>query len=297
MKRIYFILFFLSFISTLFSQTKDENDFYQLDKAREHIKSGAIEKGLKFIDSILQINPSNPYAWELKGSLYANEFNDYYKAIINYKKFEAIFPDEALNLANIGKNYFKLDSIEQGKKYILRAFEIDPYNEYIIVQYAYNISKSVSEKVKLYQNALIVSKLKLEQGKQPTKSVMRDIYNNLGYNLYVNQQFMESTVSLLEGLKYVEESDEYFNNLGNSLQRLNYLQNALDYYDKALQIEPKKVFSLNGKANTFQKLQQIDSACIYWKKAIDNGYVFKEEWREIWNIEDPKLLLSKYCSD
>ena len=296
MKFLLLSIFFFFSISSI-CQSKDESNFYELDKARELLKTGSIDKGLKFIDSIIEINPINAYAYEIKGSVYANEFKDYLKAIDYYKKFEEYHPENAMNLANIGKNYFKLDSVESGKKYIKQAFEIDPYNEYIINQYAFHVSEDIEEEILLYHHAIIIYKLKKAENLYTYTEVLGDIYNNLGYNLYLNKNFLESTVLMLEGLEYGGKNSEYLNNLGNSLQRLNYLQDALRYYDKALEIEPNKLYSLNGKANTYQKLQQLDSACTYWSKAVENGYKFKEEWREIWDIEDPVILLSKFCKD
>jgi Tfp pilus assembly protein PilF len=279
------------------SQTKDEIDFHEMDVARKLLDNGNFESGLKIIDSVLKLNPENPYAWQMKGNVYANHFKDYRQAIDFYKKHEEIYPDNALNLANIGKNFFKIDSIGQGKEYISRAYQLDPNNEYIINQYAYYIIEKVEEKIWWYKNALLTSKLKENLGYQLHKSTQGEIYNNIGYYLYLNQSFVESSVYLLNGLEFGSDDPELLNNLGNSLQRINYLDAALIYYDKALKIEPSKVFSLNGKANTFLKLNQIDSACVYWQKALDNGYIFKEEWRDIWNIEDPKVQLAKFCKE
>ncbi|MDC6384897.1 tetratricopeptide repeat protein [Flagellimonas taeanensis] len=296
---IRYLFLSLAFIcATLsYSQTNDEKDFHDLDIARAVLDKGNFEIGLKIIDSLLKVNPKNAYAWQMKGGVYANHYKDYKRAIEFYRKHEEIYPDNALNLANIGKNLFKIDSVIQGKRYISRAYQLEPINEYIISQYAYYISENVEDKIKLYKDAILISKLKQDLGHTLHESTQGEIYNNLGYNLYLHQDFLESTIYLLDGLEFGTNDPDHLNNLGNSLQRLNYHNSALNYYEKALEIDPNKVFSLNGKANTYLKMNQIDSACVYWKKALDNGYIFKEEWKNIWDIEDPKILIERYCEE
>ncbi len=295
MLRIIFVFIFLLINTFAWSQTEDESDFNTISAVKEILEKGQYEKALSSLDSILFLNSNNIYALELKGSIYANFKNDFLKAIKYYKKAEQIYPENAMNLANIGRNYHKLDSVSKGNKYLERAYNIDPNDEYISLQYAYFVVEDLDEKINVYEETILTAKLKLASNQFVHEESLRDIHNNIGYNLYLKKEFTKSALFLLEGLQYGLENVDHLNNLGNSLQRLNYLQAAIIYYDFALKRDPKKSFSLNGKANTYLRMRKIDSSCVYWKKTLDSGYKFNPEWKEIWDIEDPALLISRFC--
>jgi len=48
-------------------------------------------------------------------------------------------------------------------------------------------------------------------------------------------------------------------------------------------------------ANCYFELEQFDKACLFWKKALDNGYNYKPEWKEIYGISDPIELIKDNC--
>jgi tetratricopeptide (TPR) repeat protein len=296
LKVISQIVFFLS-ATLLFPQDNDKRNFDEIKPIREMVKLGKFEKALQSLDSILILNPKNIYAIEFKASIYANFEKDFIKAIEYYKKFDELYPNNALVLTNIGKNYCKIDSLDIGKEYIKRAYDIEPYNEYVLLQYAFFVieNKNIDEKIKIYEEAILIGKLKLESNQHVNEESLRDIHNNIGYNQYLKKDFLKSAIVLFQGLEYGNENADHLNNLGNALQRLNYLDFAIYYYDQALKIDPNKQFSLNGKANTYQRMGKIDSSCVYWRKTLENGYRFNPEWKEIWDIEDPVLLISKFC--
>ncbi len=55
------------------------------------------------------------------------------------------------------------------------------------------------------------------------------------------------------------------------------------------------VYAYNNMANCYFALGQNQKACELWKMAIENGYVYEAEWKETYKIDDPKILLLKYC--
>lgn len=285
----------LLFFSAISCQNTEEKNFAQVAEVKEVLKSGKIEEASKALDSILIVNPENIYALELKGSIYANHYKDFRKAIEYYIRYEEINSGNALNLANIGRNYVKIGHISIGKKYIINAYETNPDNEYIILQYAYFVLKNTDEKINIYEEAILSAKLKFEANEHVDEESLKGIHNNIGHNLYLKKNFLKSAILLREGLSYGEETADHYNNLANSLQRLDSLEQALQYYDLALKKESNKSFSLNGKANTFLRMGLIDSSCVYWKRTLDSGYKFNPAWKDIWDIEDPEILISKFC--
>ena len=54
-------------------------------------------------------------------------------------------------------------------------------------------------------------------------------------------------------------------------------------------------YSYNNMANSYFGLGNIEQACKYWKIAVEKGYTYKPEWKAIYNIDDPKELIKKYC--
>ena len=83
-------------------------------------------------------------------------------------------------------------------------------------------------------------------------------------------------------LKYAElsKAQEFFNKANESVQLGNY-EEALDYYDKALAIEPNNSIILTNKADTLVYLNQLSSAIENYDKALaiepNNTYAFENK--------------------
>ena len=60
-------------------------------------------------------------------------------------------------------------------------------------------------------------------------------------------------------------------------------------------LDPQAKYPPNNLANSYFKLNQVNKACEYWRKALDLGYVYKPEWKQEFGIHDPVELVKKWC--
>jgi tetratricopeptide (TPR) repeat protein len=93
-----------------------------------------------------------------------------------------------------------------------------------------------------------------------------------------------------------------FNNRGLCKYYLKDYKGAIADLQKALSIRlgtPDEIdtdtYSLNNIANSWFALGNREQACVYWNKAVAAGYRYQPEWKKIYNIDDPKKLIKKYC--
>ncbi|MCU0441455.1 MAG: tetratricopeptide repeat protein [Bacteroidia bacterium] len=95
-----------------------------------------------------------------------------------------------------------------------------------------------------------------------------------------------------------------FNNRGLCKFYIKDYEEAIFDFEKALSINLGESFvenfetdkySYNNIANSYFGLGNINRACEYWRLALNKGYQYKSEWKELYNIDDPKLLIEKYC--
>ena len=70
------------------------------------------------------------------------------------------------------------------------------------------------------------------------------------------------------------------NNKGIAFNNLDNSKEAIQYFDKALAIDPNYVIALNGKGNALNNLGNYTQAVQYYDKAlaIDPNYVQCTKW-------------------
>lgn len=286
MKLLLQIVIIFGFFGTVYSQEYEACRKLYLEKS--YIEAD------KCSDKILSEDSENLHALILKALIQSNYFKNHHSAIEFYNKYLKVKDNEPYVLTNLGRNYYEIGEDSLGYHYLKKSLEFEPNNIHTLSSFAYYALEDEYEKIDLYSIALFYLDLNKSEDKSYSSSIENRIYANLGFNYYLIGEDFLSAHFLLKSLE-IRRDVEALNNLGNTLQRLGNYDLALKYYDEALTIEPSKIFTLNGKANTYLKMGDKENACKYWKLAIDNGYVFKEEWREPWGIEDPIILLKKHC--
>ncbi|MXW11369.1 MAG: tetratricopeptide repeat protein [Synechococcus sp. SB0668_bin_13] len=102
-----------------------------------------------------------------------------------------------------------------------------------------------------------------------------DILNNLGAALYQQGKLQEAIDYYKKALAIDPNSLDILNNLGAALYQQGKLQEAVDYYKKALAIDPNSLDALSGLGAALIQLGEAQEAIYYCKKAlaIDPNFV------------------------
>ena len=60
-------------------------------------------------------------------------------------------------------------------------------------------------------------------------------------------------------------------------------------------MKPDFTYTYNNCANAMFAIDDKAGACEWWQKALDKGYVYRPEWKEQYDIDDPVELIKKHC--
>jgi tetratricopeptide (TPR) repeat protein len=82
--------------------------------------------------------------------------------------------------------------------------------------------------------------------------------------------------NVIDAEQWLQKGDDYF--------KLQKYSDAIEYYDKALEIEPKYVSALNGKGYVLGLLQKYEEAIKYIDKALEIDQEFSYAWNEKGNV-------------
>lgn len=293
MRFIIIILLLTSFTSLLGQLHPKDNEYFS--------KIGK-EQGILKIDSLINLTPNKKEIIFVKAMILSSIYQDNEGAINTYKEFLKLSNDSIANagaLVNIANNYYQLGNIEEARKSLDKGLKLNSENPYLLHQRGLVIEEKSMDSLKIQEGYYKKSLEKMYKlGVDKKDSTLEPmILGNIGFNLYHQKRFEESISYLEKSLSIDNTTVNVLNNLGNALQRLGMYEESHEYYDQALKINPNYLFSINGKANSYFKMYDLNSACRNWKKVINLGYVFLEEWRDQYDIEDPKILISEFCKN
>ncbi len=85
-----------------------------------------------------------------------------------------------------------------------------------------------------------------------------NVYTLRSKGYYAHQQGMnEQAIEYYDRVLAIDPNDVYaLNGKGNSLTNLGRYQEAIEYYDRVLAIDPNDVYALNGKGNNIFNLER-----------------------------------------
>ena len=212
-----------------------------------NLNQGNYQKALEFFSKAIDIYKRDPAAFYNRG-IANEELENYKEAIEDYKK--SLTMDGLMYTANthnnIGFSYLQLEDFDNALKHLNKAISI--------------------------------------------KSDDGSYYKNRG-NVYLNQEKWEKALKDYETakgkyLKSKENIDEYFyNDIGYIHFNLGSYQQAIDNYDKAIEINPNESMFYSEKGDALYELGEEDIACENYIKASKLG---DEETKNYLNSRDGK---------
>jgi tetratricopeptide (TPR) repeat protein len=200
------------------------------------------------------------------------------------------------SLSNEGWKQKQAGKTKDALKYFERAIELDPFNCNAYYQQGVTLESEnmYEEALKCYDNSLQINPktyfihqskamllFKLEKYKEAARSYeevakssnnrfMEIIVNNLGDKLFYSKNYEDSILYFDIAIKYFpDKADKAYFNKAVSLHYLFRYEEALQCYDKAIEINPEFSFAYSNKGNVYKDLGKLDEAIKWYDKAIE----------------------------
>lgn len=279
-------------IKKLIATFPGESDFY-IKYADFSIEHGEDGKAFDIYDQALAVNQDDPYIFNEIARYFFNQAR-YDTAFVLYKKVVANPSFEVKEKLNILKRYVRLAAVENDDKaetfdLISTATTAHPYDPNInflaaeflfdknkfskaaefyevVVDLRPNSYEAWQQLVLSYFNAKKFNKMSTAATEAQTLfPAQPGIYFYSGMALIQQQKYAQAIEILEEGndlvlSKQVALKAQFYSSLGDAYHALNQHQKSDEYFDLALELEPKNFFVLNNYAYYLserkEKLQQ-----------------------------------------
>ncbi len=239
------------------------------------IDSGDYSKAILLLKKLIELNPVFDMSYLLLGYIYLNQ-NLFSNAISNLKKATELNPKSALAHLLLGKHLVLIDKLEDALEVLYKARDLDPNNPeiYYYLASAFKKQYEFDKALKLLKNCIDFNYNINEVLKE-----MAEIYIYKG-------DYKEAQKILEEILNYsIIEEPEVLEKLALVNERLNNLDNAMYYIDKALKIEPDNINFINLAALLSFKKGDIEYSYSLFKKLINKDYTNFEVYYYLGIIE------------
>lgn len=211
-----------AFEKSVANNPKDSKKKYNLGLVYANL--GKLQIAKEIFEKLLLFEPQNANVWDSLGTIY-NRIGNKQKAIEYYEKSLEINPKKNLSWRNLGVVYYDLDKKQKAIEFFEKAIQIDSKNDGLWNDCGNIYSKlgEIPTAINYYEKALEIN---------PKNSIA---WGNLG-RIYGYENLKEN-------------------------------QKAVNYYKKALEISPQSVEFLNNLADLHLKLNELELAKPYIEKA------------------------------
>lgn len=302
MKKILFLFYILPNI--IFAQNQDqkkyeaENYYYQALNILKNDTDNALSieqanEALRYACLAVDLNPEVSKYYRVKATAYYH-LKSYESALINYNQAIRLDSNNLVAWMGRGNVYDQYKNYEEAEKSYLIGLKIDSTVHILYL----NLGLIYDRWGKDSLAEVMFGKVIELQPKQIGS------YLGRGYMYIEHKKFKEAILDFEVALELDKKSKIALNNIGLCNFYLEDYKKAIKYYKKSLSIDLGDAFNqnyntdlytMNNLANTYFKQGNTSKACEYWQMAIDKGYKYQPEWKEIYNIDDPVKLIEQYC--
>jgi tetratricopeptide (TPR) repeat protein len=192
-----------------------------------------------------------------------NEMADYASAIHHFSQTSKFWP-------NIAKVYFELGYAFEKSGKIDSA--IANYNICVRLKPDYvNAFKQLAAITFDQRNyAAAADHYKNFLGKAPVEIKDTLYWYNKGYCEIITEDYAAAKISFLNSLKYKVDNLKLFLQLGFACKQLNQNDQAIDYYKKAIDLDPGAYTPFNGVGDVYRdNMDNMEEAMNWYKKALE----------------------------
>lgn len=216
----------------------------------------------------VKLTPEDPSLWSDLGHT-MSRMTDHENALGAFRKALELEPDNPTRLYHVGDAHLAMNRLEEAVSYFVKAVQLDP--DYTMAHYDLGLALG---KLKKYKESAEASKAALRNDpemKWARTNLGFSVTNNLGL-AYMNQSmFKEAESCFRRNLKLMAPACF---NLGLTLRKQKRFQDALPYFQQAVQLEPADAEYLDLLGDTLSNLDRLEEARDVLQKAIavDAGY-------------------------
>lgn len=187
------------------------------------------------------------------------QMEDYSKAITALTKFLSKNPTDAEATYTLGRSYLEIEDFKNAIKHYQKALTLDPTKNVWMYELALQLYNSND-----YPNAKKYFLMAVGAGYPKSN----DYYENLGF-AYINTGDIDNGLkSLTTVLGRKPNNKELLNDIAHTLYSVKHYEEALGYYQKLLELNPKDANSLYMAGIAFQKMGQKDRGIAMCDEAI-----------------------------
>lgn len=187
------------------------------------------------------------------------KMEDYAKAITSLEKYLVKNPNDAEATYTLGRSYLEIEDFKSAIRQYQKALVLDPTKNVWMYELALQLANSND-----YPNAKKYFLMAAEAGYPKSN----DFLENLGF-IYINTGDVDNGLkNLIVVLSRKPNNKELLNDMAQALYTAKHFDDALTYYQKLLELNPKDANSLYMAGITFQKMGQKDKGIAMCDEAI-----------------------------
>lgn len=257
----------------------------QLLQARYVMECGKVEEACRLLTNQLEADPGNFFGYIMRGNLYVR-IGSLTKAYEDYKEALTIQPDYTDLLISLGKCCTYLEKYEEALEYLSILRNKLPYRRDIWVLYhsanAFHLEYLIEQAVINQDDIELKGRLaeayldnnRLEEAYELLKSLdSQGLLNSRNYVLLLRvllglgkKELAYSKVMMGKKLFPHDYNIAFY--YAYILDQLGRLEEAIQYYDQAIELNPKDEVSYNNKAYLLNKLNRHAEALEWINQAI-----------------------------
>ncbi len=258
MKHILITIF--AIVSLISCGGAEERKEVYLEKAKQSLASGELDKARIELKNVLQIDPKNGEAYFQLGKMHEKQ-QDYMKAYGSYLKAEELSPDLLDNHAQLGRFYLLLmNDVEKAQQKVELILSKDPGNVQGLL-----LKATIALKANDMADAMKI-----------TKSIVADNPAHVDAaiylaSLYLRERNSDEAIKILDAALKVNANNEQLNRLlAITLVSNKNFERAEVIYKEFLERNPDSVLSYNNLANFYIQTENSDKAKEVLRQSIDN---------------------------
>lgn len=225
----------------------------------DYLKYKNIKEAKESFSFILELDPNNCYALVGMGDAFRQERN-FKKSLEYYQKCLETEQQNSFALFGIADAYKAMNNLSKAVFYWEKYLQQDDTNVNVLTRAAdaYRKIKQFEPSKKLYERVLV-----LEPGNDYALIGLGHLYFDFGeYNLallYWERMYRKSPHKV---------DIRILTSLGNCHRKLKTFKNGLEYFQKALELQPKNFFALFGMADCYRGIKDYRNSLYYWLEIL-----------------------------